>query len=55
MPNDKTNHKIKFLQLYPTTAADALLEINMAVISAALLPDKRLLQTNTSCAQTFCY
>jgi hypothetical protein len=34
--NDETNSNIEFLQSYPVVAADALLEIGTAVISAVL-------------------
>jgi hypothetical protein len=41
-------------QPYPIVAVDALLEIGMAVISAALSLDEHLSQTNTSCVLKFC-
>jgi hypothetical protein len=34
--NNRTNGNIEFLQPYPTAAADTLLEIGMAIISAVL-------------------
>jgi hypothetical protein len=53
--NDETNGSIEFLQSYPVVAADALLEIGTAVISAVLSLDEHLSQTNNSCAPKFCY
>jgi hypothetical protein len=38
----KTNGNIKFLQSYPIVAADALLEIDMAIISVDLSFDEHL-------------
>jgi hypothetical protein len=52
--NDETNGNIEFLQPYPIVAADALLEIGTAVISAVLSLDEHLSQTNTSCVPKFC-
>jgi hypothetical protein len=46
---------IKFLKPYPVVAADALLEIDTAVISAVLSLDEHLSQTNTSCVPKLCY
>jgi hypothetical protein len=43
------------LQPYPVVAADALLEIGAAVISAVLALDEHLSQTNTSCVSEICY
>jgi hypothetical protein len=40
--NDETNGNIEFLQPYPVVAADALLEIGTAVISAVLSLDEYL-------------
>jgi hypothetical protein len=51
----KTMNQWKFLQLYPIVAADALLEIGTAVISAVLSLDDHLSQTNTSSVPKFCY
>jgi hypothetical protein len=42
--NDETNDNIEFLQPYPVVAADALLEITTAVISAVLSLDEYLSQ-----------
>jgi hypothetical protein len=53
--NDETNGNIEFLQPYPVVAADALLEIGTAVISAGLSLDEHLSQTNTSYVPKFCY
>jgi hypothetical protein len=39
------------LQLYPIVAADALLEIFMAVISAVLLLNEHLLQMDNRCPE----
>jgi hypothetical protein len=52
---DETNGNIEFLQPYPVVAADALLEIGTAIISALLSLDEHLSQTNTSCVTKFCY
>jgi hypothetical protein len=40
--NDETNGNIEFLQPYPVVAADALLEIAVAVISAVFSLDEHL-------------
>jgi hypothetical protein len=53
--NDEINGNIKFLQTYPVIAADALLEITTAVISAVLSLDEHLSRTNTSCVPKLCY
>jgi hypothetical protein len=53
--NDETFGNIEFLQPYPVVAADALLEIGTAVISAVLSLDEHLSQTNTSCVPKFRY
>jgi hypothetical protein len=53
--NHETNGNIEFLQPYPVVAADALVEIGTAVISAVLSLDERLLETNSSCVPKFCY
>jgi hypothetical protein len=53
--NDETSGYIDLLQLYPVVAADALLEIGTAVISAIFSLDEHLLQTNTSCVPKYCY
>jgi hypothetical protein len=42
--NDETDVNIEFLQPYPVVAADALLEIGTATISAVLSLDERLSQ-----------
>jgi hypothetical protein len=47
--NNKTNGNSKFLQPYYVTAADALLEIGMAIISTIYSLSKHLSQTNISC------
>jgi hypothetical protein len=41
------------LQPYPVVAADALLEIGTAVISAVFSLDEHLSQTNNSCVPIF--
>jgi hypothetical protein len=43
------------LQPYPVVAADSLLEIGSALISAVLSLDEHLSQTNTSCVPKFFY
>jgi hypothetical protein len=53
--NDETNHNIEFLQPCPGVAADALLEIGSAVISAVVSLDEHLSQTDTSCVPKCCY
>jgi hypothetical protein len=53
--NDENNGNIESLQAYHVVAADALLEIGTAVISAFLSLDEHLSQTNTSCVPKFCY
>jgi hypothetical protein len=53
--NDETNDSIKFLLPHPIVAADALLAIGTAVISAVLSLDEHLSQTDTSCVDKFCY
>jgi hypothetical protein len=53
--NDETDGNIEFLQPYPAVAADALLEVGAAVISAVLSLDEHLSQTNTSFVPKFCY
>jgi hypothetical protein len=53
--NDETNGNIEFLQKYPVVAANALLEIGTAVISAVLSLDEHLSQINTSCVPKCCY
>jgi hypothetical protein len=54
--NDETSSNIEFSQPYPVVAAaDALLEIGTAVISAVLSLDEHLSQTNTSRVLKFCY
>jgi hypothetical protein len=52
---EETNGSIEFLQPYPVVAADALLEIGTAVISAVLSLDEHLSQTDTSCVPKLCY
>jgi hypothetical protein len=51
--NDKTNGNTEFLQLYTTVVADALLEISMAIISAALLLKEHLSQKELPMSQNF--
>jgi hypothetical protein len=51
----ETKGDTEFLQPYPVVAADALLEIATAVISAALSLDDPLSQTDTSCVPKVCY
>jgi hypothetical protein len=46
--HSRIKRKTEFLQLYPVVAADALLEIGMAVMSAVLQLNEHLSQTNTS-------
>jgi hypothetical protein len=46
--NDKTYVNVELLLLYPAVAADALLVIGTAIISAALSLEEHLSQTNTS-------
>jgi hypothetical protein len=53
--NDETNVSIEFLQPYSVVAADALLDIGTAVISAVLSLDEHSSQRNTSCVPKFCY
>jgi hypothetical protein len=53
--NDETNGNIEFLQPYPVVAADALLEIGTAAITAVLSLHEHLSKANTSCDQNFCY
>jgi hypothetical protein len=53
--NDETNGNIEFLQPYPVVAAEALLEIGTAVISAVLSLDEHLSQTNTYSVLKCCY
>jgi hypothetical protein len=45
--NDETNGSIEFLQPYPVVAAETMLEIGTAVISAVLSLDEQLSQTNS--------
>jgi hypothetical protein len=53
--NNETDVNIEFLQPYHVVAADALLEIYWALISAVLLPDGHLQQTNNSRIQKRCH
>jgi hypothetical protein len=46
--NDETNGNIEFLKPYPVVAADALLQIGTAVISAVLSLDEHLSQANNN-------
>jgi hypothetical protein len=46
--NDKTYVNVELLLLYPAVAADALLVIGTAIISAVLSLEEHLSQTNTS-------
>jgi hypothetical protein len=48
--NNETNCSIKLLQPYLNVAANALLKIDTAVISAVLSLDEHLLQKNAYCA-----
>jgi hypothetical protein len=51
----RTNGNTEFLQPYSVVAADALLEIGTAVISAVLSADEHLSQTDFSCVPKFYY
>jgi hypothetical protein len=51
--NDKTNGSIEFEQPYPVVAADALLQIGTAVISAVLSLNDHLSQTTFPVSRNF--
>jgi hypothetical protein len=54
--NPFTHKTTKPMEVFnPVVAADALLEIGTAVISAVLPLDEHLSETNTSCAPKFRY
>jgi hypothetical protein len=53
--NNETNGNIEFFQQFPVVAANALLEISTAAISAVLSLVKHLPQTNTYCVPRFSY
>jgi hypothetical protein len=53
--NDEANGNIQYLHLYTMFAADTLLEIGTAMISAVLSLDEHLSQINTSCVPKVYY